>query len=53
MSDWWALRATDAAAHGVDQDMPGTDGYFDAPKLAALPGSDALEALMATRVLRG
>jgi beta-glucosidase len=53
MSDWWALREPAAATHGVDQDMPGTDGYFDAPRLASLPDSDALEALMATRILRG
>lgn len=53
MSDWWALRDSHAAIHGVDQDMPGTDGYFDAHRLASLPASDRLEATMATRILRG
>ena len=52
MSDWWALHEEAAAAAGVDQDMPGTDGFFDPPRLAALPESDALEARMATRILR-
>ena len=33
--------------------MPGTDGYFDAHRLASLPASDRLEATMATRILRG
>jgi beta-glucosidase len=53
MSDWWALRASSAATHGVDQDMPGNDGYFDLGALGSLPDGESLELLMATRVLRG
>ena len=50
MSDWWALHSTGAASGGVDQNMPGTDGWFAPRRLHALPGP-LLDA-MATRVLR-
>ena len=52
MSDWWALHSTQASLHGVDQDMPGTDGYYDAPKLTAALPTGRLER-MAARYLRG
>lgn len=51
-SDWWALRSTSAARHGVDQAMPGNDGYFYEYRLAR-EISDARLDLMAQRVLRG
>ncbi|KAL1522272.1 hypothetical protein AB1Y20_017266 [Prymnesium parvum] len=49
MSDWWAVHASSAASHGVDQEMPGT-GYFAPPKLLAA-GADV--RAMARRVLAG
>lgn len=33
MSDWWAVHEPDAAANGVDQNMPGNDGYFNMDRL--------------------
>lgn len=36
MSDWWAVHETEAAAEGVDQNMPGNDGYFSREALAGL-----------------
>ena len=36
MSDWWATHSTHAAASGVDQNMPGSDRYFDAYSLGRL-----------------
>lgn len=53
MSDWWALHSSGAASAGVDQAMPGNDGYFDREKLAALPEAEELQIKMATRVVRG
>lgn len=53
MSDWWALRDTSAAAGGVDQDLPGTDGLFTPKRLDHLPNHQSLEAQMALRILRG
>lgn len=48
MSDWWAVHSTEAAEGGVDQNQPGTDGYFSEPALRP-----ELVKNMAFRVLRG
>lgn len=56
MSDWWALRdyPCKSANGGVDQDMPGTDGMFDAQELEdGLPDGDAQLDRMTRRVLEG
>ena len=52
MSDWWAVHATDAAANGVDQLMPGNLNYFDEAPLYRTVGAARVDE-MATRVLRG
>ena len=52
MSDWWAVHATDAAANGVDQLMPGNLNYFDEAPLYRTVGVARVDE-MATRVLRG
>jgi len=51
MSDWGALKNTDAAAAGTDQDMPGTDTFFSDEVLAALPPGRLDD--MVGRVLHG
>ena len=53
MSDWWAVHDANAAAGGVDQNMPGNDMYFSL--LASDPDPAAAELVdgMARRVLRG
>jgi len=35
-SDWWATHGSSAVKAGLDQDMPGTDGYFKASELRKL-----------------
>jgi len=41
-SDWWAADQTSSVDKGLDQDMPGTDGYFAPNELA--PHSSAVRA---------
>ena len=58
MSDWWAVHSSDAARGGVDQNMPGNDGWFDLYRLGGASGeSDSrphgLVGQMAERVVRG
>ena len=42
-SDWWANHETSSVTKGLDQDMPGTDGYFDASKLSKLNNTKAVD----------
>ena len=48
MSDWWATHSTHAAARGVDQNMPGSDRYFDGYSLSRLDERRAPRAAAAT-----
>ena len=48
MSDWWATHSTHAAARGVDQNMPGSDRYFDGYSLGRLDERSAPRAAAAT-----
>ena len=54
LSDWWAVSSPCAASRGLDQNMPGNDGSFDALHVlgANTDGEQTLRT-MATRVLRG
>ena len=52
MSDWWATHDTGAAARGVDQNMPGSDGFFDAANLRIVRGRDGFDLdAMARRIV--
>jgi len=54
MSDWWATHDTGAAARGVDQNMPGSDGFFDAANLRIVRGRDGFDLdAMARRIVAG
>ncbi|KAJ8598514.1 hypothetical protein CTAYLR_001383 [Chrysophaeum taylorii] len=48
MSDWGATQAT-TVEEGLDQDMPGDDGYFSAKELSEVP-TDAIDSAV-SRIL--
>ena len=42
-SDWWANHETSSVTKGLDQDMPGTDGYFGSAELSKLNNTRAVD----------
>lgn len=53
MSDWWAVHSSSAAALGVDQNLPGNDGYFSPGRLPRGDAPTPRVSAMARRVLTG
>jgi len=52
-SDWWANHETASVTKGLDQDMPGTDGYFTASNLEKLNDTEAAVDNAVTNLLAG